>query len=101
MAPKPEFYLAGTGTLATQVTVTLDAGTAQSPASYDLWNWKGASGDPLRNARLRLEVWNGTQWVTSGYPPVDELWGRLAITGSIKTGDSTMADQTKIGRAHV
>lgn len=96
MAPRPEIYGGGTGTLASLITETLDAGTATTPAAYDIWNDKGGAtnADPLKNARIVQRYWNGTQWVANGYPPVDELWYAVAVTGSIKTGDPNMADQT-------
>lgn len=96
MAPRLEIYLGGTSTLASLITETLDAGTATTPATYDIWNDKGGAtnADPLKNARIVQRYWNGTQWVANGYPPVDELWYAVAVTGAIKTGDPNMADQS-------
>jgi len=95
-APRPEIYLGGTGTLVSLITESLDAGTASSPATYDVWNDKGgtSNSDTLKNARIVQRYWTGSQWVADGYPPVDELWYAVSLIGAIKTGDPTMADQT-------
>ena len=97
MTAYPGFYEAGTNTAASTVTVTVDAGNSSATAAYDLWNDKGAAhGDATTMTGIRLvaEAWDGTAWVTSGLPCLDERWMRVRVSDIDKTGDSTMTEQT-------
>lgn len=96
-APAPQFYDAtGTNPVSALVSSDIAAGSTHGPTGYQLWNDKGGAlgSDPITNAYLRVELYDGTRWKTSGEPALDEAWFQVSLTGIVSTGDPTMEAQT-------
>ena len=95
MAPSPKFYDAtGTTEISSTISAAVTAGSSVAAVEYELWNAKGGTADTLSNARLRVEEFDGTDWVTSGAPAVDEGWVKVSLTGIHNDGDANMVPQT-------
>lgn len=98
MAPKPQFYEATyTTQISATVSASVNAGSTVAAVTYVLANDKGAAlgADTLSNARLRVEAYDGADWVTSGLPIVDEGWVKVQLTGTINNaGDANMIAQS-------
>lgn len=95
MAPAPRFYDAtGTTEISSTISAAVTAGSSVAAVEYELWNAKAGTADTLSNARLRVEEFDGTDWVTSGAPAVDEGWVKVQLTGIHNDGDADMVPQT-------
>jgi hypothetical protein len=97
MAPQPQFYdSTDTSQISGTIAANVNAGATFAAVVYHLWNDKGGSlgATDLTDGHLRAVVKDGSSYVTSGYPALDEAWLQARITGADKTGDPTMEDQT-------
>jgi hypothetical protein len=98
-APSPQMYDSTDATLQTLPISTgiIAAGTSFGPNTYDVWNDKGGviGSDPLNNAFLIAQAFDGANWVTSGLPVTDEGWVKVQFNGVKNPGnDATLATQT-------
>lgn len=95
MVALPQFYDAtGTTQISATISASVNAGSSVAAVEYELWNAKGGTADTLMNARLRAEAWNGSAWVISGEPCLDEGWIKVQLTGINNTADPNMVQQT-------
>ena len=98
MAPRPQFFESTyTTQIAAAVSASVNAGSSVAAVTYVLANDKNGTlgADTLSNARLRVEAFDGANWVTSGLPVVDEGWVKVQVTGTINnTGDANMTPQS-------
>jgi hypothetical protein len=96
MAPQPQFYdSTDTSQISGTIAANVNAGATFAAVVYHLWNDKGGSlgATDLADGHLRAVVKDGSSYVTSGHPALDEAWLQARVTGADKTGDSTMEDQ--------
>lgn len=70
-----------------------EAGADSDEIEVHVWNSKGdPGGQTVRNAALVFQVedpGNPNVFVSTGFPPVDELWARIKIIGYDNGGDPT------------
>jgi len=71
------------------IAFTLGPGDLSTLIEVDFWNRKGGAGDTATGLRLVLEASDGANWVRSGLPILEQLWGTAKITAVINTGDPT------------
>lgn len=103
MAPKPEIY-DETATVLIEPDSSLPLSIGPSvlssvPVLQWVYNDKSgaANADLLKDAWFGIRVWDGADWVTSGFPIVDEFWVRLRLVDLDSTGDSAMQPQVTPG----
>lgn len=97
MAPQPQFWdSAKAAQITTATGLAITAGSSSATTTYWLFNDKGSilSADLLSGAYLRAEAFDGSTWVTSGLPVLDESWTKVALTGIDNTGDASMEAQS-------
>jgi len=75
--------------LADPIAFTLGPGETSAQVEVDFWNLRGDTGDTAPGLRLVLEANDGVNWVRSGLPILEQLWGTAKITGVINDGDPT------------
>jgi hypothetical protein len=98
-APSPQLYDATDTTLQTVPisTGTIAAGTSYGPITVHLWDDKGGliGSDTINDAFLIAQYWNGSDWLTSGAPVVDEGWVKARLSGVVNPGnDATLTTQS-------
>jgi hypothetical protein len=98
-APAPQLYDSTDTTLQTVPisTGTIAAGTSFGPTTYHFWNDKGGSigADTINDAFLIAQMFNGTDWVTSGPAALDEGWIKARLSGVVNPGnDPAFATQS-------
>lgn len=89
-----EVYETDDTTLVSDLEFTnLDAGADSDVLTVHVWNEKGNPAGPRRNnVRLILQVEHPTSpgvYVSTGFPPMDELWGLMRIVGYDNAADPT------------
>lgn len=89
-----EVYESDDVTLVSDLVFTnLDAGADSDVLTVHLWNNIGdGAGQTRANVRLALLVEHPSSagtYVATGFPPVDELWGKIRIVGYDNGGDPT------------
>lgn len=89
-----EIYESDDTTLVSDLAFTnLDAGADSDALELHIWNDKGnPGGQERKNGRFVLQVEDrdtANLFVSTGWPPMDELWGRVRVIGYDNTGDST------------
>lgn len=87
-----EVYESDDVTLVSDLVFTnLDAGADSDVLTVHLWNNIGdGAGQTRANVRLALLVEHPSSagtYVATGFPPVDELWGKIRIVGYDNGGD--------------
>ena len=88
-----EFYLPGGAPAGPLVFTGLEAGSDSDVIAVEAWHSRGVPGGSARtNVRFVLEAQDPGSpgvWISSGLPPLDELWGRYRLVGVANPGDPT------------